>query len=195
MPKYSGITDQTYRKFVVDAGEVRLNYKNANDTGVLLGATRGGNTFSVETDYKEMAVDGAKGPVMGGRRIIKVTAKMECNFVEFSPSLIALAIPGSTTTEEPISVSTHMEIKRALQLALTNYSDSIALIGEVSGSKKPIICMLTNALADGGFSIDEKDNDESVVKVQFTGHFDPDDLDTEPWLIRFPLDVLTTEGA
>jgi hypothetical protein len=193
--RYSGLTDGTYRKFVIESGEVRLGYVDASSQGTLLGATRGGSTFTIETTYREMAVDGAKGPVKGSRRIEKVIAKMEVTFIEFSPELIALALPGSTTEETPAVTPTHKEIRRALQLGLANYSSSVALIGEVSGSDHPIVCILENVLADGGFSIGTKDANESDLKVQFTAHFDPSTLAKEPWAVRFPLDCLTTEGA
>jgi hypothetical protein len=195
MARLHGITENSYRRFVIDSGEVRLGYVDADNTGVLLGATRGGSTFTIETEYRIMEVDGAKGPVKGGRRITKVVAKMEVNFIEITPALINLALPGSTTTEEPSDAPTHSEIKRALQLAAANYSDSVALLGEVSGSDRPIVCILQNVLADGNFEIAATDNEESVLKIQFTAHFTPEDLDTEPWIVRFPLDVMTTEGA
>lgn len=195
MARLHGITENSYRRFVIDSGEVRLGYVDANTQGVLLGATRGGSTFTIETEYRIMEVDGAKGPVKGGRRITKVVAKMEVNFIEITPALINLALPGSTTTEEPSGAPTHAEIKRALQLAAANYQDSIALLGEVSGSDRPIVCILQNVLADGNFEIAATDNEESVLKIQFTAHFTPEDLDSEPWIVRFPLDVMTTEGA
>jgi hypothetical protein len=194
MPKYHGVDSQTYRKFVIDAGEVRIGYTDESTRGTRLGATRGGSTFTIEQDVKDMAVDGAKGPVKGGRRIIKSNAKLECSFIEISQDLISLALPGSTT-EEFGSPATHESIKRALQIAATDYSSNIALIGEVSGSGVPVVVIINNALADGNFELGLVDNDESVLKVQFTAHFDPSDLETEPWEIRYPLDVLTTEGA
>lgn len=192
MARYHGITSETYRKFVIDSGEVRMNYVDGNTQGTLIGATRGGSTFTIEQDIKTMEVDGAKGPVKGGRRLVKVNAKMEVNFIEFSPTLLSMALPGSTTTEEP---ATHMEIKRALQIALTNYATNITLLGEVADSGYPIICQLLNVLADGGFEIGAADNEEAVLKVQFTAHFDPSSMDDEPWRVCFPLDVLTTAGV
>jgi hypothetical protein len=194
MPRYHGVDSNTYRKFVIDSGEVRLGYSSESSRGTRLGATRGGTTFTIEQEIKDMAVDGAKGPVKGGRRITKSNAKMEVNFIEINQNLISLALPGSTTDEVGSPV-THEAFKRALQIAATDYSSSISLIGEVSGSGVPIVITLSNVLADGNFEIAMSDNDESVLKIQFTAHFDPSDLDTEPWEIRFPLDVSTTEGA
>jgi hypothetical protein len=188
MPKYNGITDKTYERFVIDAGEVRLGYVDESERGTNLGATRGGSTFTVEQELRDMPVDGAKGPVKGGKRLTKVTASMEVNFIEFSPALIARALPGATT--ESVQQATYIEIKRALQVALTDYADSIALIGEVSGSQRPFIGILQDVLADGNFEISAQDNDESALKIKFVAHFDPDHMDAEPWVIRFPQDVL-----
>jgi hypothetical protein len=42
MSRYHGITDNTYERFVIDSGEVRMGYTNESDQGTLLGATRGG---------------------------------------------------------------------------------------------------------------------------------------------------------
>lgn len=194
MPRYHGVDENTYRKFVIDSGEVRLGYTNESSRGTRLGATRGGSTLTIEQEIKTMEVDGAKGPVKGSRRIVKSMAKLEVNFIEFSTDLVSLALPGSTTDDYGTPV-THSSIKRALQIASTDYSSSIAMIGEVSGSGDPIVAILSNVLADGNFEIAASDNDESVLKITFTAHFDPSDLDTEPWEIRFPQDVLTTEGA
>ena len=196
--RYHGITDTTYKNFVIDSGEVRLNYVDQTDPGTLLGATRGGTTFTIETEYRDMPVDGAKGKVKGGRRITKVDAKMVCNFVEFSSDIIKMALPGSAITNHPTATPTHDEIKRSLAIALGDYHASIALIGQVSGSELPIICLLKNALADGNFEISAVDNEESVLAMTFSAHFDTDNLDLEPYLVRYPQGLeasTTTPGA
>jgi hypothetical protein len=142
-----------------------------------------------------MAVDGAKGPVEGGRRITKVTAYMEVNVLEWSGELLAMALPGATTADWPAGSPTHSEIKRALEILADDYIDSISLIGEVSGSSHPFVGTLYNALCDGDFELGFSDNEETVSKIKFTAHFDADDLDDEPWRMYFPQDVLTTAGA
>jgi hypothetical protein len=198
MSRYHGITDGTYERFVIDAGEVRINYVDETDRGTLVGATRGGSTFTVETEVKDMAVDGAKGPVKGGRRITKVNAKIVANFIEYSTDLFELAMPGSVGRNHPSGSPTHHEITRALQIALADYTDTLVLIGEVSGSSQPIICGIKNALSDGGFEIAAKDNEESVTPVTFTAHFSPTALDNEPWFVRWPEDsdpTTTTTAA
>jgi hypothetical protein len=184
MARYHGITADTYKRFVVDAGAVYLDYGEVAEA--LLGATRDGSTFTIETEYKDMAVDGAKGPVKGSRRITAVTARLTANFIEFSSDLIQRALPGSSVADYPDVTPTHDEITRALQIVLTDYATNITLVGEVSGSSEPIVCGVLNALADGNFEIGVTDNEEAGLSIQFTAHFDPEDLDTEPWFIRFP---------
>jgi hypothetical protein len=43
-----------------------------------------------------------------------------------------------------------------------------------------------NALADAGFSISTAPRDEAVPTLVWTGHYDPDDPEEEPWEIRYP---------
>lgn len=185
MPRYHGITSNTYKNFVIDAGAV---YKNYGEVGeALLGATRDGNTFTIEQEIREMPVDGAKGLVKGGRRITRVTARITANFVEFSSTLLQHALPGSSVANYPDDITpTHDQITRALQIALADYLTNIAIVGNVSGSDQPIICGIKNALADGNLEISESDGEEAGISIQFTAHFDPTDLDTEPWFIRYP---------
>lgn len=68
----------------------------------------------------------------------------------------------------------------------SDYIDNVAIVGNVSGKSKPVICMAKNALADTGFSLATAPRDEAVPAIIFTGHYDPDDLDAEPWEIRWP---------
>ena len=186
MARKHGVTANTFKKFVIDSGAVYKNYGTGGET--LLGATRGGNTFSIETEYREMAADGAKGPVKGGKRITKVDAKIKANFVEISSAVLALALPGAAVSDYPNTPGkTHDSVKRSLAIALADYVTNIAIVGEVTGnSTQPIIVILSNVLADGKFELGFTDNDESVLAVEFTAHFDASALDTEPWEIRYP---------
>ncbi len=68
----------------------------------------------------------------------------------------------------------------------SDYIDNVAIVGNVSGKTKPVICMVKNALADAGFSLATAPRDEAVPAIVFTGHYDPGDLDTEPWEVRWP---------
>jgi len=196
MSRYHGITEDTYKRFVVDSGQVRMGFVSVAEPGSLLGATRGGATFTIETEYKDMPVDGAKGPVQGGRRITKVNVKMAVTLVEWSTDMIKIAMSGSS---ESLSVD-HDEITRSLQLTDSNYLSNVALIGEVSDPDSgPAIFILKRALCTGNFEAAMSDSEEAVLKLEFEGHFSSTDLDTEPWSIMWPHDsnptTTTTAGA
>jgi len=72
------------------------------------------------------------------------------------------------------------------EISDSDYIDNIAIVGNISGKTKAVICMVKNALADAGFSLSTAPRDEAVPVIIFTGHYAPDDLDTEPWEVRYP---------
>jgi hypothetical protein len=182
----NGITEDTPNRFLIDAGAIYIGYTDATNPGTLVGATRGGNTFTIETEYKEMALDGAKGPVKGCRRITKVTASMKVNLVEITTANILLGLPGATSADFPTVTPTHDQIKRSLNLALTDYKQNIALVGEISGTTQPFVGILKNVICDSGFELGATDNEEGVLALTFKAHFDPANMDEEPWEIRMP---------
>ena len=207
MSKKTGITQDTYQKLILDAGVVYADYGISGKQATILGATRGGSEFNVETEYKQVEVDGAPGPVVGDQRIVSVTATLTANFIEMSRQLLAMAVPGVETVGNSAQINTPMnnpydeagilidnvnyyEIKRKLEKTLPNfrYFDNIVIAAELSGSKRPVICGIKNAIANSNLQLSFADKDESVLAITFRGSFDPNDLTEEPWFIRYPED-------
>lgn len=185
MARQHGITSNTYKRFIIDSGAV---YKNYDESGeALLGATRGGNTFTMEQEIRDMPVDGAKGRVKGHNRITRVNAIIVANFLEVSADILNLAFPGSSVADFG-SPKTHDQVTRSLAIALSDYVTNIAIIGEVTGGAANANgIIIDNALVTENIEVGHVDNDESVLSLTFTAHFDPADLDTEPWRFRFPV--------
>lgn len=205
--RYHGVSPDTYKRMILDAGEVRVNFQSIGHPGIRLGATRGGSEFVIEPDMREMVVDGAPGPVMGAERMVKINAKLTCNFVEFNEEILKMAMPGCTTFDA-LAISDNLKgISRAMKLWADNgsyldpYYDNIVLFAEVAGTSKPLICGIRNALATGKFDLSMEDKNEAVVKVEFHAHFDPELLEdgdsTEPWIFYYPdtFVVATTTGT
>lgn len=195
--RWHGITQDTYKRLVIDAGAVYKDFVDQANPGTLLGATRGGSTFTIEQEIKDMAVDGAKGPVKGSRRITKVNVKLAVNFIEHTANIWNYALPGSeyednfTTTISPVD-DDHVEFRRRLKIELADYIGNIVIVGQISGTDQAVVCGIKNALADGNFEMAFSDNEEAGLAVQFTAHFDPADLDEEPWILWYPIDLTTT---
>jgi len=188
-----GITVETVKNVVIDSGAVVLDY--GLGTEVNLGATRGNNTFVVEQDIKLIEVDGARGPMKGHRRIINVRAMITANFIQLSTDILKKALPGSVSVSLPApgATKTHDSITRALDIesglageAGDDYLTNVAIVGEVSGTSNPVVCILSNVIADGNLEMNFVEKDEMVLSVQFTAHFSPSTPDTEPWNIRYP---------
>src|SRR4051812_949935 len=96
--KATGITTKSPQRFVVDAGAVYINY-GVTATERLLGATQGGNVFTIDQEIKEIEIDGTKGPVKGARRVTASTAKIKANVLELTTANLMLAIAGSTSVD------------------------------------------------------------------------------------------------
>ena len=189
--KTKGITPSSPQRFLVDAGAVWLDY--GLPTERLLGATRGGNVFSITQNIREMPMDGARGPVKGAERIIESKATLVANLIEITADNIVLMIPAAKKTDYPSSIGkTHDSITRDADIVDANYITNIALVGKVQGALEDFIGLLYNALPTSNVDFKTVDKDEAVVAVTFTAHFDPNDMDTEPWEIRSPLIVAGT---
>jgi hypothetical protein len=185
--KTSGLTTETVNRFVVNAGAVYINLGLPDEK--LIGATRDGVTFTIEQDIAEIEVDGSPGPFMGGRRILEVRPRIETTLLEMTAENFKLAIAGADSadfTDEGATAPTHNAITRNRGIAVSDYIANVAVVGTLSGSNENFIGIIYNALQDGEISLESADSGEAGLGVTFTGHFDPSNMEQEPWEIRIP---------
>lgn len=178
-----GITTETMQNLLLDAGKIVLDYLEATERD--LGATLGGNTFKVDTTFKDIRPDGAKGPIKGGRRITEVSVTLEVNMFEMTKENLLLALPGSASVADVTAPAADV-ITRSRNLLDTDYLKNITYVGTISGKNNPVVIRIFNALQDGALEISSQDKDEASTKITFTGHFDPATMENEPWEIRYP---------
>lgn len=181
-----GITSSTMNNLWLDAGKVVLNYGETTPAPRDLGATIGGNSFAIETEYKDIRPDGARGAVKGGRRITDVTSRLTVNLAEITKENLMLALPGSASVAGTAPNTGYDIITRTRNLLDTDHVKNIAFIGTISGKTLPVVIVLKNPLADGNLEISGEDKEEGTIEVQFTAHFDPAAMEVEPWEIRYP---------
>ena len=180
------ITKQTVENLICGAGVVFINYNLPGER--ILGATEGGNTFTVEREIREMPMDGVRGKVKGLRRIISENAKLTVRMKEMSADNIMLALAGAGKFDYPSTEDkTHDEIRSIGAIGDSDYRDNVALVAKLSGSSTPVVCIIENALSDGNFEVGGKDKEEAVIPVEFSAHYDPEDMDTVPYAIRYPI--------
>ena len=192
--KTNGLTKETVDRFVIDAGAVYLNVGEVDER--LLGATRGGNEFTIDQDIKLIEIDGVKGATMGARRIVESNATLKVNLLELTSENIMLAIAGADATDytdpsiEPAPTgASHDRIRRTRNISVMDFIKSISVVGKISGSAENIIVTIYNALSDDSFELAFEDREEGALEITFTAHYDPENVEEEPWSIDFPKEI------
>lgn len=191
MPKtYSGFTDKTAEKLLLDAGAYFKNFIVGTDTfdtaviaNKLLGATSGGGTFSATPTIRQIPIDGVKGIARGLEVIDDWVVTMVANIKEVSEQAILNALATGTSVAGPTG---YKKITARNYILDTDYIDNVTWVGRLSGSLVPVIIVVKNALSTGGLALNTTDKAEATIATTFTGHYDAAELDEPPFEIYYP---------
>ena len=181
MARQHGVTTNTAGRLVLDSGALYFDYDGGGQA--LIGATRGGATFTIEQEIREIEVDGALGPVKNLRRITRAVPKLTVTLLEMTLVQFKRQLPASASASSA-PFDTITRITNAI--AAADYLANIAIVAEMATLTNPLIVKVKNALATGPFAITTTDQDEGVLPMEFEGHYLDSDLDAEPWEIKFP---------
>lgn len=162
---------------VLGEGKIYVNYGEAGQAE--LGATRGGSTFTVERDIKEVAYDGAYGKTKGKRRKLTVNPMLVVNMLELNYTNIPQAYAGMTVTDE----GAYHKIIEDIDLVDGDYLTNVAFVGERMDGKAVII-IINNALGDGNVEWALTEKEEVVAETTFSGHYDCASPTVVPYEIR-----------
>jgi hypothetical protein len=132
----------------------------------LLAPTRGGNSFTVEQEIRQIERDGALGKEKEMRRVITEDAMMTVRLLDLSIANLKLCLAGAKIVNGVVSSTTDGVIDAS------EYFGNVTLVGVDLEGKNRVIT-LANPLADNGLSVDFTDKDEAVLEVQFSGHRNP----------------------
>lgn len=192
----SGITDKTPQKLLLDAGAYFKNYVVGTDTfatavtaGKLLGATKGGGSFSAAPKIRPLEMDGMRGPTKGLEVVDEWEVMIGAKLVEVSADTIvaALAIADKAVgAAGPPDYSKYEIITGRTNIKDTDYLENITWVGTLSGSLEPVIIQVLNALNMKGLELSMEDKSEGVIETEFTGHFDFTKPDEVPFKIFYP---------
>lgn len=182
MTEHIGVSSGTVDRLVFDAGAIYRDY--GEDSEELIGATRGGATWNVEREDREIEIDGPIGFVKGLRRTITLNATLEVAFLEYDRQLWLDMTRGTATSD-----GTHETIQPDTQIVDSDYYTNITLVADVSGSSDPCLLQLDNAIAHQEWDISTEHDDEAEMSVTFAAHYDPSSLDTAPWSIMWPVSL------
>lgn len=189
---FTGFNANTAKKLLLDAGAFVKDFDPDTDTWdtikdtKVIGATQGGGSFSAVPTLRRIEIDGVKGAAKGLEALDEWVVTITANVKEVSADTLALALASSKNTPTVDAPEGYNKITANNEIALTDYLTNIAWIGKLSGSDKPVIIVVKNALCTNGLSLTMADKAEGVIALTFTGHYDPAELDSPPFEIYYP---------
>ena len=191
MKKYSGFTTETAKSLLLNAGAYFKNFNVGTDdfdsavtAGKLIGATKGGGEFSAVPEIRQIEVDGVAGRAKGLETIDSWDIYLKANVLEVKEATIQSGLAASS-----VDTSTNIDydiITASNNLEVSDYIDNITWVGTLSGSDKPVIIQIFNALNTEVLKFSTTDKAEATISLTFYAHYTQDDLDTPPFKIYYP---------
>lgn len=190
--KFTGVTADTPKKLLLDAGAFYKNYDftktPALNAAALIGATQGGGSFSAVPTVRKIEIDGVKGNAKGLSVIDEWVVTMVLNIKEVTAENLVLALGAATSTASTeTGLTGYKEITPRNEFLDADYATNITWVGRLSGAPNdPVIIVVKNALSTNGLSLTMADKAEGVIAATLTGHYDLADSETPPFKIYYP---------
>ena len=128
----------------------------------LLGATRGGGSFTVTREIRSPDADGRRYGFVGDSFVDSVEAQLSTTLIEITPDNIVTALPGASKTTSGAKTT----ITLGTPIGTDDYLTNICWIGDLADGRYVLIC-LKNALNQADFSLTFTDKGEGVLPVEF----------------------------
>lgn len=176
----TGLTERTTTSLQLNAGVFLKKYakSSAIASDDIIGATRGGGSFSAVPTVHQVAVDGAPTYVKGLERVDDwVVTLSVSNFLEFTSDALKLALGVGVNVADVDSGDKKLTTKTTVNAG--DYQD-IYWVGDLSNGKNVVI-HLKNCLNLTGLSITMNERGEGVYPMTFTAHYSTDSLDEAPF--------------
>lgn len=175
----SPIRSETFEKLQLNAGIFlkNLDYTSISDASALktaiasaitagtniLGATRGGGTFTVTREMRTPEVDGMRYPFKGSDFVDSVDAYLSTTLIEVTASNIKDILGSATATTS--GKKTTIKMKTAIDPD-TDYISSLTWVGDLADGQYVAIT-LKNALNTADFTLTFADKGEGTLAAEF----------------------------
>lgn len=130
--------------------------------GTLVGATRGGGSFTVTRELRVPEVDGRRYGFKGDTFVDSVEAQLSTTLIEMTPDNLVDAFGSATKTTSGAKTT----IKLGTEIDTDDYLTNICWVGDISDGRYVLIC-LKNALNQADFSLTWTDKGEGTLPVEF----------------------------
>lgn len=205
------LRNETFRSLQLNAGMMLTDFdissyatadalKTALATAIqdgskLLGATRGGGTFTVTREIRQVEADGTRYRFVGSEIVDSVDAYLSTTLIEITPAHLKQVLGNADLTTS--GEKTVVKMRTAFED--TDYLPNVVWVGDTS---EGFICIdLKNALNTADFTLTFADKNEGTVNAEYHAHQgDVNDYDEAPFEIVFleadgELEELTVTSA
>lgn len=165
-------TQQQLENIQIDYGIVYVNYGETDEA--LLGPTRGGGTFSVTKNIREIEFDGRRGKTKGMQVVDEINAMLSVTHLNSSMETLKLAMPYATFEGDGTTIPYTITCKSANVgvIPSTAYLKNITMFAKtVKGEYKKIT--LYNAMSENDFSFAAAPKAEGTIAMEVYAHWDP----------------------
>lgn len=158
---YSSITNATTLKTAI-GNLIAGSSSGLGANAKLLGATRGGGSFTVTREMRQPEVDGVRYGFVGDTFVDSVDAQLSTTLIEITKDTFLTALAGSAVTGS----SPKETIKLGTAIGTSNYLTNVCWIGDLADGKLILIC-LKNALNTADLTLTFTDKGEGTLPVEF----------------------------
>ena len=163
--------------------------------GVDIALTRGGGSFNIEREYRQIEADGDYGPVKGRIRKRRSVAKLTVRALQLLPDNLPKLFPATSNTEQDGTDTWTAKT----DVETDDYQSTVTWTGKTKGGR-PVVITLNDAINLESIEWPLVDKDEVVPELTYSAAYDPNDRETEPWNVTYaPVEdnpiVLTAAAA
>lgn len=130
--------------------------------GTIIGATRGGGSFTVTREMRQPEVDGRRYGFKGDTFVDSIEAQLSTTLIEMTPQTLKDALGSATITGS----APKQTIKLKTAIGTDDYLTNICWIGDIADGRYVLIC-LKNALNQADLTITWTDKGEGTLPVEF----------------------------
>ena len=149
--------------------------------GTIIGATRGGGSFTVTRDIRQPEADGRRYGYKGDSFVDSVDARLSTTLIEITIDNLKMALGSAVISGS----SPKQTLKLKTAIAKADYLTNICWVGDMADGRYVLIC-LNNALNEADLSLTWADKNEGTLPVEFHAkQSNLDDYDYAPFEIVY----------
>lgn len=200
MKRFSGFTDGTMKKRLLDAGaffknyDLTKTYAENRAAGKLVCATQGGGSFAATPSVRQVQVDGLATYTRGTEENDEWTAELSMKLLESDADIAAMCLGAASVekTSGDTQPTGYLRVHPKDTFEDDDYIDNVVWVGRWADNQKPVMIVIYNALSLGGLNWAMEDRKETITECKLTAHYGPPDDDGNQ---DAPFDIFYPEVA